>query len=400
MKQGTTLQNMIWALKGQDEIAADYTLGAPRLSYEMGDALPPAQTKSEALNELLSRVATDFDGNPQITDDFNSPEAAPREPLLVLDGERVLRPNRVFHQQMATQLRIPYDYYKRQFHTHPEDLCRDVTSWLGDTHVVKNVQQPVHGDRTVRSMGNTARAFLSNRYRRLDNYPLLLSVLGRLGDMGVDQGNILSCNVTDKKLYLKIVTPRLEGEVEKGDIAQAGLEVTNSEVGQGSLAVQPLIYRLVCKNGAIMPDTGIRKTHIGGSQAGDEKNGWEIYSDDTMKKADDAFFAQVGDVVEHTLSEEVFNLELDKIRTANSDEIQVEVPKAIEHLSTTYRFSEQEEDQILNNFINGENRTRWGMANAVTLTSQSDDVSYERASELERIGGDIIENILNWTEGN
>jgi len=394
MKQGTTLQDMIWGLQGQQHVAADYTLGAPLLSYDMAGPLPVMETDSDALNGLLAHIATDLDGQPIVGEE-------PRSPHLVLDGDKVLRPNRVFHQQMATQLGIPYQYYRRQHHAHPDDLCRDVNSWLQDTEVVKNVERPVHGNRTVRTMGNTARAFLSQKYRRLDNYPLLLSVLGRLGDMGVDQENILSCNVTDRKMYLKIVTPKLEGDIGKGDIVQAGLEVTNSEVGQGSLAVKPLIYRLVCLNGLVLADgdgDGIRKTHIGRSQAGDESNGWEIYSDDTMQKADSAFFAQVGDVVEHTLSEEVFNMKLDKIRDANSDEVRVEVPKVVEQLSSTYRFTETEEDKVLNNFITGQNLTRWGMANAVTLASQDEDVTYERAAEMERIGGQIIEDITNWNQ--
>lgn len=394
MKTGTTLQEMIWSLQGQQHVARDYNVGAPRLSYEMAETLPPIETESDALNGLLASIATDFDGQP-IVADLDSPEAH-LAPHLVINNDRSLRPNRVFHQQLATQLKIPYDYYRRQHEAHPEDLCRDVNSWLQDTEVVDNTQRPVHGSRTVRTMGNTARAFLSHKYRRLDNYPLLLAVLGRLGDLGVDQDNILSCHVTDRKMYLKLVTPRLEGDVGKGDIVQAGLEVSNSEVGQGSLSVRPLIYRLVCLNGAVMADSGIRKTHIGASQVGDESNGWEIYSDETMKIADEAFFAQVGDVVEHTLSEEVFGMELDKIRAANTDEITTEVPKAVEQLSSTYRFTETEEDQILNNFITGQNMTRWGMANAVTLTSQGDDVTYERATELEHIGGQIIEDDQVW----
>lgn len=394
MKEGTTLQNMIWSLKGQEEVAKDYMLGAQRLSYEMAETLPPIETESDALNGLLASIATDFDGQP-IMADLDGP-AIHMAPHVVIDQDRSLKPNRVFHQQMATHLGIPTNYYKRQHLEHPEDLCRDVNSWLQDTEVVNNVQRSVHGDRTVRTIGNTARAFLSHKYRRLDNYPLLLSVLTRLGDMGVDQDNILSCNITDRKMYLKLVTPRLEGDVGKGDIVQAGLEVTNSEVGQGSLSVKPLIYRLVCLNGAVMADSGIKKTHVGASQVGDESQGWEIYSDETMKIADEAFFAQVGDVVQHTLSEEVFGMELDKIKAANSNEISIEVPKAVEQLSSTYRFTETEEGQILNNFAAGGNMTQWGMANAVTLTSQGEDVTYERAAELERIGGQIIEDILDW----
>jgi hypothetical protein len=56
----------------------------------------------------------------------------------------------------------------------------------------------------------------------------------------------LSCDVTESRFYLKAVTDRVQGEVKQGDAIQAGLVVSNSEVGQGSLRVEALDSRLVC----------------------------------------------------------------------------------------------------------------------------------------------------------
>ena len=58
-----------------------------------------------------------------------------------------------------------------------------------------------------------------------------------------------SVELTETKMYLKVVTPRVEFEVAPGDVVQAGIVITNSEVGCGTLSVQPLIFRLVCRNG-------------------------------------------------------------------------------------------------------------------------------------------------------
>jgi hypothetical protein len=398
MKTGTNLQQMVWQLQKQETVAKDYTLSAPLVSMEMGLPLPQIPTDSQALDELLQSVATDFDGQPMVGPGVMpvTDEPVQRIPLIQIDGGRILQGNRIFHQQLASQLSIPYTYYQRQFRQHPEDLAKSVNSWLQDTEVVRNVERPVHGKRTVRTLGNIGRAFLSQRYRRLDNYPLIMACMTHLFELGITEEDVVSCMVTDQKMYLKVVTPKLEGDVGKGDIVQAGLEITNSEVGRGALSVRPLVFRLVCLNGAVMADTGLRKTHIGSSQMGDEENGWEIYSDETMKLADQAFFAEVGDVIAHTLSEEVFDLNLEKMRAANSDEIVTEIPTVVERMATTYQFSESEQDTILSNFIGGKTNTRWGMANAVTLSSQSDDISYERASEMERIGGKIIEDDNTW----
>ena len=48
-----------------------------------------------------------------------------------------------------------------------------------------------------------------------------------------------------------------------GDIVQAGVMISNSEVGLGAVSIQPLVYRLVCTNGMIVNDMGERRHHVG-----------------------------------------------------------------------------------------------------------------------------------------
>jgi hypothetical protein len=50
---------------------------------------------------------------------------------------------------------------------------------------------------------------------------------------------VKSCEVTATRLYLKILNPRLEAEMRKDDIIQAGICVSNCEVGLGSVTVMP-----------------------------------------------------------------------------------------------------------------------------------------------------------------
>ena len=69
--------------------------------------------------------------------------------------------------------------------------------------------------------------------------------------------------MTENRLYLKIVNHRLEMEVVPGDYVQAGVVISNSEVGLGSVSVQPLVYRLLCINGMVVNDMGERKNHVG-----------------------------------------------------------------------------------------------------------------------------------------
>jgi len=113
----------------------------------------------------------------------------------------------------------------------------------------------------IRTLDHQARAFLSDRYRRLDNYQLASVVLETLSDLG-EGIKIISCELTEKRMYIKAINQRLELEVKQGDAVQAGICVSNSEIGLGSLSVEPLVYRLVCTNGLIARDFSTKKYHV------------------------------------------------------------------------------------------------------------------------------------------
>ena len=60
-------------------------------------------------------------------------------------------------------------------------------------------------------------------------------------------------------MYIKVVNPRLQADVVPGDVVQAGVIISNSETGLGSVTIQPLIYRLVCSNGMVINDAKTRR---------------------------------------------------------------------------------------------------------------------------------------------
>jgi hypothetical protein len=100
----------------------------------------------------------------------------------------------------------------------------------------------------LRTLDGKVRAVLSERYRRLDNFDLAeqraAHPAGQLPEVRFE-----SVELTETRMYLKCVTPRLKYEMAPGDVVQAGVVISNSEVGQGTLSVQPLLFRLVCRNG-------------------------------------------------------------------------------------------------------------------------------------------------------
>ena len=71
------------------------------------------------------------------------------------------------HQQIASRLQIPYRYYQKMQEQQPALLQENVNTWLHDA--------PER--RMIRTLDGSMRAFLSDRYRRLDNLELCAAVL-------------------------------------------------------------------------------------------------------------------------------------------------------------------------------------------------------------------------------
>ena len=142
-------------------------------------------------------------------------------------------------------------------------------------------------------MGGTARAFLSNRYRRIDNLEIATAVLPIIGQM--EGARFESCQITDSRMYMKVVNTRLEAEVVPGDIVQAGVIISNSETGMGAVSIQPLVYRLVCSNGMIVNDAQTRRNHVG--RVNDMEESFRLYSEKTLAADDRAFILKIQDTV-------------------------------------------------------------------------------------------------------
>lgn len=278
----------------------------------------------------------------------------------------------LFHRQLGAALGIPAKYYDKMREEYPALLVQNVNGWFGHT-------QSKH---TVRTMDGTARAFLSDRYRRIDNFEVAsatLPVISKMPDARVE-----SCEITESRMYIKIVNPRLEAEVQPGDIVQAGIVISNSEVGLGSVRVMPLAYRLVCLNGMIVNDLGQRKYHIGR----EIEEAWELYSDETLYAEDTAFLLKLADIVRTAVDEARFGTVVDRLREAAQVRMTAPVPQVVELTARQFGFTKTEESGILQHLIEGGDLTKYGLSNAVTRASQ-DAESYDRATAMEGVGWQI-----------
>ena len=296
-----------------------------------------------------------------------------------MSGAQQFGTTRLFHRQVASALGIPAKYYDIMQSQKPELLAQNVNAWLSDRENSYMIRTMDYGG------GRVARALLSDRYRRIDNMEIASAVFPLFA--GSDQYEVISSEVTENRMYLKILSRRLEMEVVPGDYVQAGVVISNSEVGLGSVNVQPLVYRLVCTNGMIVNDMGERKNHVGRAAKAVEDS-FHIYSDETMEAEDKAFLLKLRDVTMAAIEEGRFAQVVGKLKESAGIPITGKVTEVVELTGKTYGFNTDEQDSILQYLIAGGDLSQYGLSNAITRASQ-DVESYDRATALEGIGWQV-----------
>ena len=294
-------------------------------------------------------------------------------------GEMAVEPleiNAIAHRQIGTHLKIPAAYYDKMLTQHPQLLSENVNAWFEREPAV----------RLVRTIGGTARAFLSNRYRRIDNLDIAGIVLPVLQDM--EGMHFESCQLTESRMYIKVVNTRLQAEVSPGDIVQSGIIISNSEVGLGSVNIQPLVYRLVCSNGMVVNDAQTRRNHVG--RVNEATENYQLYSDKTLEADDKAFAMKIQDTVRAVVDEVRFTQVVNLMKDAKDARMNTaDVPGVVKLVSRDFHITEEESSGVLQRLIEGNDLTLYGLSNAVTRHSQ-DVEDYDRATALEGIGYNIL----------
>ena len=342
MKAGRTIQEMCLEIQRQSEAKADYLINTASLRMEPWGNTPMLHVLDES-------------GADQV------------EPLEILDNA---------HQQIGAYLNIPRKYYERMQNEDPDLLAYNVNRWFE-----KEPEQ-----RMVRTIDGRARAFLSNRYRRLDNLDIAKVTLPIIAEM--PEARYESCQLTDNYMYIKVVNPRLTAEVVPGDVVQAGIVISNSETGRGAVYVRPMIFRLVCRNGMTVSEIGTRRNHIGRISETDEN--FLLYSKETLKADDEAFVRKIQDSVRAAVQEAKFAAVVEKLKQCKEIKLDTgNIQNIVKMTGSALGYTDPEGEGIFQRLIEEADYTLYGLANAVTRYSQ-DVEDYDRASKLEEIGYTVL----------
>jgi len=260
--------------------------------------------------------------------------------------------------------------YIRKCLPYPDLVTHNLNHWIENTKN-KNLM--------VRTIDDTARAILSDRYKRIDNDLVANKTLSMLIDM---KAELKYCSYNGDQLNLTATLPKLKGEVKEGDLVTGGVTITNCEVGTSSLKVQPFVYRLVCTNGMVVPEylgTFLAK-HVGKKLETPEEDDQGIIVIEKML-----------DKLKALSDPKVFEDILGDMRYAQSQHVQsTEIVK----LAKTNGLSDWERAEIFTRLdkVYGDVFTtdRYELGNAITNLANSDDVTDDRARFLQELGGTVM----------
>lgn len=309
-----------------------------------------------------------------------------RMPVLEVENQGRFPMLPVALRQLASHTKVPSDYLDRMIERAPELAGRNVTEWLKldpARRLVRAFRHEPFG--AAGGVRQNARAFLSDRYQRIDHEDIADVVEPVL--LSTPDLKIVSCEITERRLYIQAVTARKTLDVKVGDPVQAGVVIRNSEVGLGSVSIDVLDWRLVCLNGMISPGNGYKRNHVGRRvEDGEDLNA--IYRDDTLAADDRAILLKVRDTVAAALDEVRFAARVEKM-SALAQSREVENPiKAVEVLSKKLGLAERERPGVLKSLTTGADLTAWGLLNAITHQAHTAD--YDRAVEFETMGGRLL----------
>ena len=108
----------------------------------------------------------------------------------------------------------------------------------------------------------TVRALVTDRYTPLDDVDIIPYVADVLADTDAQVERVM---FDEDYTHLRILFPRTQVEVKKGDVIQTGISFSNSETGMRAVRIEPFSFRLICTNGmtSTQMDGATSIRHIG-----------------------------------------------------------------------------------------------------------------------------------------
>lgn len=280
--------------------------------------------------------------------------------------------------QVSTDLGIPKRYFDRMRSDAPGLFTTNLHHWLYNEPKARMIRGLTNGDDPM-----TGRAWMSDKFRRLDNMEIARTLLPEFDNLGT-QVEFHQAAVTDTRLYIRALFPQIERDVKKvGDTVRWGVEIKNSEIGAGSLTISGFILVLTCTNG-MTATKALNARHVG------KREDEGVLSNEALAADDVAFWLAARDTLRHTCSETAFAEICDRLDDLSETQV-ISPVAATKVLANEIGLTDEEQENVMLSLAadpNGIGRGQWGMLNAITAVAQTVE-SFDRQAELEGIGWQV-----------
>ena len=274
-----------------------------------------------------------------------------------------------------------------------DDLVNARVRHEAPSAVMLRTYTPADGDSGMTP--HVGRAWLSNRFRIVDNLEVLLTVLQGVQAAGMDGLQVSGADLGPSRMRVRFVAPAVEyvatelargyrSPFMRGDdrppVVWAGFEVSNGELGDGTFGVTPRAELLICRNGMTRTADIVSTRHLGGKL----EVGQVDWADDTQQANLRTIQLKARDAIVQFLSFDYLEGLVKELDGKAAAPI-AEPVKALEVVSKDLGMSEEEATNLLDRFMGtGQTNRAAGVFNAITelaqLTADPDRAAYLEAN--------------------
>jgi hypothetical protein len=315
-------------------------------------------------------------------------------------GEFGVELNRTAFRQHAERLSIPVKYLDQLCSEGQGDLAvrnfNERAGHVGKPTLFRLLKLPDEGWRL--------RAVLSDGFQAIDNLDVIVAVARGMqeADIGL-QGCHVEADWSDDRFRLRIAVPQIELAIPDllGDyrspfsmdpndpmhaphnginvppVVWAGLEVSNSETGNGAASIVPRGTVLICRNGLTRNVDAVRAIHVGSRL----EEGAIAWSATTQRKAVELLQSKIADATRTFCSVEYLQRLVDELRASKGVEVN-NVTQAFEKVKSDIGLTESEVELALTAFMRSGDTSVFGLGQAITAIAQQAEDS-DRQNELE-----------------
>jgi hypothetical protein len=367
--QNKTLEDMLTVIKAQNDMKQDYIAPTNQLQFRT----------------IESDDRVHGTNHSQIVMEASNGE-----------GTKILNVNQHCFDQIAQKAEIATPTARRLQQNYPREM----------DNLINAIWQKENSKRMIRTFDNsnslspfnydnhtgTARAFLSDKFKTFDNSDLLESALPTLGESDASWKIVNYAN-TDKKLYIRLKSEVIQSDAGLNDLMAHGIGISNSETGSGSVAVFGIAWTLACLNG-MQTENVTRKAHITSARDGDT---WNVLTDETKRADNHSLKLQLRDIVSSYASRDAFDENIEKMKRAKEDVVNVPINESVENLGKVLTLSKKETSNVLEGLLQtigqsgyeqNQKVNRATLVNACTAvgnTAEPDNVDF-----WQRLGGKVL----------